>query len=71
MKFRTAVEKDANGKEIAVLRGKVWERDKKEPAEWQVEAKDPSPNLNGSPGTYGNAKDAELFYDNIKVYENK
>jgi hypothetical protein len=65
MKFRTAVE---DGK--AVLKGKVWERDKPEPENWTVEADDPSPNLTGSPGVFGNAKDAELFYDNIKVYPN-
>ncbi|MCA9072709.1 MAG: pyrrolo-quinoline quinone, partial [Planctomycetaceae bacterium] len=65
LKFRTEAQ---DGK--AVLKGKVWERGKPEPAEWTVTAEDPSPNLTGSPGTYGNAKDAELFYDNIKVYEN-
>ncbi len=65
MKFRTAVE---NGD--AVLRGKVWKRGTPEPKNWTVEATDKSPNHTGSPGTFGNAKDAELFYDNIKVYSN-
>ena len=65
LKFRTEVQ---NGK--AVLKGKVWERDKPEPKDWTVEAEDPTGNLTGSPGTFGNAKDAELFYDNIKVYSN-
>lgn len=65
LKFRTEAQEDK-----AVLKGKVWERDKPEPKEWTVVAEDPSPNLTGSPGTFGNAKDAELFYDNIKVYEN-
>lgn len=55
----------------AVLRGKVWPRDQKEPAEWNIEAVDPSPNSAGSPGLYGNAKDAELALDNIKVYSNE
>lgn len=65
LKFRTEAQGDK-----AVLKGKVWERDKPEPKEWTVVAEDPSPNLTGSPGTFGNAKDAELFYDNIKVYKN-
>ncbi len=65
MKFRTAVE---DGK--AVLRGKVWEKDKPEPKDWQVTAEDPRPEVIGSPGLFGNAKDSELFYDNIKVYAN-
>lgn len=65
MKLRTAVE---NGK--AVLRGKVWPRDAEEPAEWLLTATDESPNEVGSPGLFGNAKDAEVFYDNISVTAN-
>ncbi|VAX35640.1 probable serine/threonine protein kinase related protein, partial [hydrothermal vent metagenome] len=66
MKMKTSVE---NGK--AVLRGKVWERDKKEPKGWLLEAFDPVPNRTGSPGLFGNAKDAEIFYDNIVIQKNK
>lgn len=58
----------ADGK--AVLRGKVWPRGDAEPQEWHVEAVDESPNFKGSPGLYGNATDAEIFYDNITVTEN-
>lgn len=65
MKFRAAVE----GKQ-ALLKGKVWPRDEKEPEEWSVIATDDSPNLSGSPGLFGNAKDAELFLDNIHVTAN-
>ena len=54
----------------AVLRGKVWRRGETEPAEWQLEARDASPNLIGSPGLYGDAKNGEIFYDNIQVTEN-
>ena len=66
MKLRAAVE---DGK--AVLRGKVWLRGQKEPAKWMIEAVDPSPNRIGSPGFYGNATPAEIFYDNIKVTKNQ
>lgn len=54
----------------AVLRGKVWERGAPEPKDWTVEARDPVPNSIGSPGFFGNAKDAEIFYDNVKVFAN-
>ena len=65
MKFRAAVE---DGK--AVLKGKVWVRGEDEPSEWTIEATDGVPNLSGSPGLYGNAKDAEIYLDNIEVREN-
>jgi len=65
MKLRTSVE---DGK--AVLRGKVWPRDEDEPDSWTVEATDESPNLSGSPGLFGNAKDAEVFYDNFQMTYN-
>ena len=54
----------------AVLRGKVWPRDQEEPSEWTIEAIDNSPNVTGSPGLYGNAKDAEITLDNIQVHAN-
>ncbi len=65
LKFQTALE---DGQ--AILRGKVWVRGEEEPAEWLVVVEDPSPNLEGSPGMFGNAKDAEIFYDNLRVYPN-
>ena len=65
IKMKTAVE---DGK--SVLRGKVWKRGDQEPEKWLLEAVDESPNLIGSPGLFGNAKDAEVFYDNIRVNAN-
>ncbi len=65
MKLRATVE---GGK--AILKGKVWPRGTAEPAEWSVTASDDSPNVSGSPGLFGNAKDAELFVDNIQVTAN-
>jgi hypothetical protein len=53
------------------LRGKVWPRGEKEPAAWQIEATDATPNLNGSPGLFGNATDAEFFIDNVSVSANR
>ncbi len=66
MKFRVSVEEG-----VAVLYGKVWPRDESEPEEWTIEASDASPNLSGSPGLFGNAKDAEIFLDNITVIPNE
>ena len=65
MKFKASNE---DGK--AVLQGKVWPRDQDEPAEWTITATDDAPNVAGSPGLYGNAKDAEVHLDNIMVSAN-
>ena len=65
IKFRAAVE---NGH--AVLRGKVWPRDEAEPDAWHVTAIDETPSVVGSPGLFGNATNAEIFIDNIKVTPN-
>jgi hypothetical protein len=65
MKFQA---ENRDGK--AILRGKVWPRDQKEPAAWTIEAADEAPNTVGSPGLFGNASDAEIFIDNVKVFSN-
>ncbi len=69
MKFRAEIEGDGENA-VAVLSGKVWPRDETEPKEWTVTARDESPNLNASPGLYGNAKVAELYLDNVEVTAN-
>lgn len=65
LKFRTELDDG-----VAVLRGKVWPRGEAEPQQWTLEARDEAPNTNGSPGLFGNAKDAEIFYDNVSVTPN-
>ena len=54
----------------AHVRGKVWKRTEDEPAEWTVEAVDPNPNLNGSPGLYVYAL-SDAYFDNVKVTPGK
>lgn len=54
----------------AILRGKVWPRGEVEPGQWLIEAADETPNVSGSPGLFGNALDAEAFFDNVKVSAN-
>lgn len=65
MKFRAS-----NEGGMAVLRGKVWKRDEPEPPDWTVVAEDQAPNTIGSPGLFGNATNAEIFLDNIRVTPN-
>jgi hypothetical protein len=65
LKLRASV---ADGK--AVLQGKVWKRDGKEPADWTIELTDPVPNTRGAPGLFGNATNAELYIDNVSVTPN-
>ena len=47
-----------------------WYTGEEKPAEPDNEATDESPNVAGSPGLWGNAKDAEIYIDNIKVLPN-
>jgi hypothetical protein len=65
MKFQVAVQGDKS-----VLRGKVWPRGQPEPSQWIIETADEMPNKTGSPGLYGNATNAEIFLDNIQVFDN-
>jgi outer membrane protein assembly factor BamB len=51
----------------AMLRGKVWPRGEPEPAAWTIEAIHEAGNLQGSPGFFGNAKDSEVYIDNVSV----
>lgn len=69
MKLRAEIVEE-DGQQVAVLSGKVWPKNDPEPKEWTVTARDESPNLKGSPGLYGNAKDAELYLDNLEVTAN-
>lgn len=65
MKLRA---ENSDGK--AFLRGKIWPRDEKEPADWTLELVDPRPNSSGSPGMYGDATNAEVYIDNVTVVPN-
>jgi outer membrane protein assembly factor BamB len=66
MKFRVNVEQK-DGQNVAVLRGKVWQRGETEPNSWSIEWTDSPANEQGSPGLFGNAKDTEIFFDNVTV----
>jgi outer membrane protein assembly factor BamB len=62
----------------AIARGKVWERGKTEPEEWNVQVEDPSPNRQGSPALYANAfgnprggQGCEAWFDNVAITPNK
>ena len=51
----------------AIVRGKVWKRGDSEPEAWSIEAEDPLPIREGSPGLYGYSP-AVIYYDNVKVW---
>jgi outer membrane protein assembly factor BamB len=62
----------------AIVRGKVWQRDEKEPDSWTVEFTDPVPNTSGAPSLYGNATGIEdgkpgtdIYYENVTITPNK
>ncbi len=64
MKLQVVIEDDG-----AHVRGKVWKRGEAEPAEWTLQALDPHPNMNGSPGLYFYSL-ADSFVDNVSVTAN-
>ena len=66
LKFRASNE---DGK--AILQAKFWPKGQPEPDAWTIEATDDFPVQTGSPGLYGNAKDAEIYLDNISVVPNQ
>jgi outer membrane protein assembly factor BamB len=66
IKFQVANQADGT----AICRGKVWPKDQPEPTDWTIEMVDSRPNKTGSPGLFGNATNAEVFYDNVTVTPN-
>lgn len=54
----------------ATVQAKVWPREAAEPGDWTLEFVDKAPNLQGSPGLFGDAKEAEFYVDNLKVTPN-
>lgn len=66
LKFRVTTEIQGETP-VAQLLGKIWKRDDPEPSEWTIRWTDQPANLNGSPGLFGNAQNAEVFIDNLKV----
>jgi outer membrane protein assembly factor BamB len=55
----------------AVLKGKVWPRGEPEPDKWTIEAVDDVPNLQGSPGLFGQSTISEIYIDNVSVVSNE
>ena len=74
-RFKLRVEKVGDA---AKIRGKIWPRGEKEPAEWTIELDDPCPNGEGAPGLFAisngttdKSDGAEVYYDNFRVYGNE
>jgi hypothetical protein len=75
--YRFKLRVDVQG-DKALVRGKVWDADKAEPADWTITFEDPVGNKEGSPALYGYStgildgqKGSEVFYANVKVTPNK
>ncbi|QDT38212.1 outer membrane protein assembly factor BamB family protein [Stratiformator vulcanicus] len=58
------------GEDKVRVLGKVWPRDEEEPEEWTIEAVDPLPNKQGSPGLYC-YRLADTYFDNVLVTEDQ
>lgn len=58
---------ERDGQTVSVCHGKAWKKADPEPSQWSIEWADSPANLNGSPGLFGNAKDSEIFVDNVVV----
>lgn len=56
-----------DGETVSICRGKAWKRSEPEPSQWLIEWVDAPANLTGSPGLFGNAKDSEIFVDNVSI----
>jgi outer membrane protein assembly factor BamB len=62
-----------------IIRGKCWERDQTEPADWTIELTDDYPNTEGAPALYGYAQGipegggpgTEVYFDNVRIAPNK
>ena len=67
LKLRVVPNPEASG---AKVQGKVWRRGDPEPGEWTLQFEDKAPNVQGSPGLFGDAKEAEFFVDNLSVTPN-
>jgi outer membrane protein assembly factor BamB len=70
--LKLSVKLSAQGADI---KGKVWPKESAEPKDWALELVDTQPNLEGSPGLYGESLvtpvKSEIYYDNIVVGPNK
>ncbi|MEM9187410.1 MAG: PQQ-binding-like beta-propeller repeat protein [Planctomycetota bacterium] len=67
VKLRVAPDEAA---EVAKVSAKVWPRGDAEPEAWTLEFEDRAPNYRGSPGLFGDAKEAEFYVDNLSVDAN-
>lgn len=75
--YRVKLSVEVGDKE-ATVRGKIWERDQKEPEKWTLEMKDPRPNREGTAALYGKISNAseteaasEAYFDNVKIGPNQ
>ncbi len=59
---------DEGGNKVGKIYAKAWPRGEPEPTLWTIEATDPLPNQEGAAGIYAYSSNAEVYFDNIKIY---
>lgn len=57
-------------KNVATVKAKVWPAADAEPDAWTLEFVDEAPQFEGSPGLFGDSKEAEFYLDNLSVTPN-
>ena len=67
MKLKVEIAEE-NGHKVAKVYAKAWPREESEPTSWTIEGTDPMPNTEGAAGIYAYSTNAEVYFDNIKVY---
>jgi len=74
--YRLKLTVEADGSK-GVIKGKAWQRDQSEPAEW-ITLHDSRPNTEGAPALYGNVTGiaeggvgTDVYFDNVRVTPNK
>ena len=65
MKLKVVTDEDK-----AIVSGKVWKRGTPEPKEWTLTVEDTQPERSGTPALIAYSP-VEVYYDNLKVWENK
>ncbi len=67
--YRVKLSVEASEK-LAIVRGKVWLREKPEPNGWTIIVEDPHPISSGSPALFGNSP-TPVHYDNVRINKNR
>jgi outer membrane protein assembly factor BamB len=75
--YRLKLTVDVQG-DVALVKGKCWERGQAEPAAWTLQVTDPRPNTEGSPALFGyvtgipeGGAGTDIFYAHVRITPNR